>query len=268
MRAIGLEYLSVFGMDPVDYVELAARVGFSGVGLNLVGAPNRPDSVPPHDFRTDAALRRATRQRLRDTGLHLSLMEGFAITPDHDVAVMERWLDWSAEMGASAICAVSVERDRSRSQDQFAALADQARQRGLTTATEVGAGILKNLDKAIDMVSKVDDPDFVLLIDTMHFFRSGSNVANFAALERRRVGYVQLCDVPMPALIDDYMEEALYERRAPGDGDLPLRELALLLPPDITISLEIPARAQTVAEGSLDNFLGYCLSAARRMLHS
>lgn len=266
MRAIGLEYLSVFGMHPAEYVELAARVGFSCVGLNLTGAPNRLGSLPSYDLRTDAGVRRATRQRLRDAGVRLSVMEGFPITPGSDVSAMGPWLDWSAEMGARAICAVSVERDRNRSHDQFAQLTRQASQRGLTTTTEVGAGILKNLDRALEMVSRVDDSNFALLIDTMHFFRSGASLQEFAALKPGLVTHVQLCDVPMPAVMSDYMQEALYERRAPGDGDLPLRELAPLLPQCATIGLEIPARSQIADGANLERFLTQCLLKAQSIM--
>lgn len=263
MRPIGLEYLSTFGMQPARYIELAARTGFSSVGLNLGGAANPVGPGPRYNLRHAPELRPQISQALRDTGIGLSLMEGFAITPASDVAQFSHDLDWVAAMGAKAICAVSLERDRARSRDQFALLTALARARGLATTTEVGAGILKDLERSLAMVRSVDDPGFSLLIDTMHFFRSGAGVDDFAALEPGMIGHIQLCDVPMPALVADYMDEALNERRMPGDGDLPLQALARLIPAEVTVGLEIPARSQLVGGAITETFLRTCLRRSK-----
>lgn len=265
MRPIGLEYLSVFGMHPAHYVELAARIGFSSVGLNLGGAANRPDSAPRFDLRDDRALRHEVAVALRENGIGLALIEGFAILPGAEVDQWRTHLDWIADLGAHAICAVSLERDRGRSRDQFARLASLAGERGLATTTEVGAGILKNLQRSLEMVRSVDEPGLTLLIDTMHFFRSGGSLDDLAALEPHLIGHVQVCDVPMPARIADYMEEALHERRAPGDGDLPLRALVRLLPRDVPVGLEIPVRSQLVEGAVSEAFLRACLRRARNL---
>ena len=71
--------------------------------------------------------------------------------------------------------------------------------------------------------------------------------ADLAALDPAVIGHVQLCDVPMPAQIESYMEEALYERRAPGDGDLPLADFVELVPEDVPIGLETPIRSEAEA---------------------
>src|SRR5690606_12659160 len=96
----------------------------------------------------------------------------------------------------------------------------------LKVSAEMGSlGPLKQVGPALEVVRGVGLPNFSLLIDTMHFFRLGNTVAEFAALDPALVGYVQLADAPWEARFETYMEEAMYERMAPGDGELPLAEL-------------------------------------------
>jgi hypothetical protein len=55
----------------------------------------------------------------------------------------------------------------------------------------------------------------------------------------------------------------MYERMAPGDGELPLAELLGAVPPDVVIGLEIPMRS--VAESGVGPAarLRPCVAAAR-----
>ncbi|MGE3692325.1 MAG: sugar phosphate isomerase/epimerase family protein [Novosphingobium sp.] len=265
MNRIGIENLSTFGLDPVEFVHLAAELGCGHVSLNLSGSANRLPDYPVWSFRDDPALVRRTAHALRQSGVTASLVEGFAVLPDRDMD-HARDLDLACELGAKAICTVSIDRDEARTHAEYARLAEQAGERGLVTTTEACAGAYRTLAKSMAAVETVGRPDFVLLIDTMHFFRSGSSVADFAALNPAIVGHIQLCDVPMPALIESYMEEALYERRAPGDGDLPLREFLALAPEHVPIGLEIPIRSEALTGIGPRERLGRCVAAARNLL--
>jgi hypothetical protein len=62
------------------------------------------------------------------------------------------------------------------------------------------------------------------------------------------------------------MEEAMFERMVPGEGELPLRELLSALPKDIVIELEVPRRSLALAGVSPADRLRPCVEAARRLL--
>jgi len=265
LNRIGLENLSMFGLDPVEFVHLAADLGCSHVSLNLGGSANRLPMYPEWSFRDDPALVRRTAEALRERGVAASLVEGFALIPDRQLEYA-RDLDLACEFGARAICAVSIDRDESRTHAEYARLAEEAGQRGLITTTEACAGAYRTLAKTMRAIDAVARPDFVLLIDTMHFFRSGSTVAELEALDPAVLGHIQLCDVPMPAQIEPYMEEALHERRAPGDGDLPLREFLQAVPKGIPIGLEIPIRSEALGGVGPRERMGRCVAAARALL--
>lgn len=266
MAQLGLECLSALGLHPVEFIHIAGELGCGHVSLNLSRCPNRLPEYPELSIREDATLRRDIRAAFADTGVRLSLLEGFALTPDTAPDAMAPVLDIAAELGARAICAVSIDKDRARTHTGFARLAAMAGERGLLTTTEVGAGVIRKLSTAVEAAQQVASPHFALLIDTMHFFRSGSTAADLAALDPALIGHVQLCDVPMPAQIESYMEEALYERRCPGDGDLPLRQFLNLVPQGVPIGLEIPIRSEAKAGKGTKARMERCVAAARELV--
>lgn len=266
MKALGLECLSVFGMNPVEFIRLAGDLGCSHVSLNLSKSANRLPQYPGFSIREDPALRRKIVAALSDNSVRLSLLEGFALTPDNTPEALADGLDIAAELGARAICAVSLDKDLGRTYDSFARLSEIAGERGIVLTTEVGAGVLRNLGAALAAVQHAGSPNFSLLIDTMHFFRSGATVEDLAALDPASIGHIQLCDVPMPAEIASYMEEALYERRCPGDGDLPLREFLKHVPAQVPIGLEVPIRSEEEAGITPSDRLHRCIAAAQAML--
>lgn len=266
MDRLGIENLSTFGLDPVEFIHLAADLGCGHVSLNLRGSANRLDIYPEWNFATGHALRRTMMQALAERQIAVSLMEGFAVAPGIDVRDQQHGLDIACDLGTRAICVVSMDKDEARTHDQYATLAELAAARGLVTTTEACAGVYRTLAKSMRAIEAVARPDFVLLIDTMHFFRSGSTVADLAALDPAVVGHIQLCDVPMPAEIGDYMEEALYERRAPGDGHLPLAEFLAHVAPQVPLGLEVPIRSEALAGVPPHERLGRIVRQAKALL--
>lgn len=263
---IGLEYLSVFGMPLPDYVALADQLGCDFVSVNFGRPANAPADPSGPTLRQSAALRRHLADAVSAHGLRIELVEGFAIAPDTGIEHYEADLDAIAQLRARSICAVSMDKDMARTEAHFAGLADMAAKRGLLVTTEVGAGVLSNFEKARATWNAVAHPNFALLIDTMHFFRSGGNVIDLECLPAGAIGHIQLCDVPMPAQIESYMEEALFERRAPGAGDLPLGPFLARVPDAVPIGLEVPLRSRAEAGISAEARLRDCVERTKALI--
>ena len=119
-------------------------------------------------------------------------------------------------------------------------------------------GSLSSAVKAVDHVGK---PGFRLLIDAMHFYRSGGETSQLAALAPGRIGHVQLCDVPMVSRYSSYGEEAKLYRMAPGDGELPLRDFLAALPKSALIGLEVPMLDRAKAGEGPRERLSRCIQA-------
>jgi sugar phosphate isomerase/epimerase len=246
---IGIEFISVLGLPPVPFIELAAEMGCGYIGMALQPMfSENPHGYPAWSLRNDAALRRETLAAMRDRGVSLSLGEGFLAWPDKDIADSAADLDLMRELGAQRVNLLSIDSDLSRSLDQCAHFAELATARGLIATIEYLPGLaIGDLATAVAAVRHAANPNFRVLIDVMHFFRSGSKPAELAALDPALIGYVQLCDVPWVSKYDDYSYEARFDRLPPGKGELPLLDLLAVVPEEVIVGLETPMLREAVA---------------------
>ena len=105
---------------------------------------------------------------------------------------------------------------------------------------------MKSLAAALDIVAAAG-PDAGLLIDPLHYARTGSVPADLSEVDPHRLPYAQFCDAPAsgppPSDVPAIIHEALDLRLMPGDGGLPLRELLAAMPPQIPLSIELRSAA-------------------------
>ncbi|OBH82863.1 sugar phosphate isomerase/epimerase [Mycobacterium sp. E2989] len=264
---LGIGMLSVFGLPPVELVNLAADLGCRYVSAALQGMPLVPLGYPRFSLKDDAALRKTLVAAMNDRGVTISLGDGFLVLPGADVGAFAGDLDVLAELGVPRINVVSLDPDLSRSVDQFGALTALAAQRDIESLVEPVPGLtVGDLPTALAALRHVGRPDFRLLIDTMHLVRSGSGAADLAAIDPACIGYAQLNDATLRPRSENYMEEAMFERMVPGEGELPLRDILSVLPPDIVIEIEVPRRSLALSGVSPIDRLRPCVEAARRLL--
>lgn len=267
MARLGIENISVFGLPPVEFVNLAADLGCQCISTGLTSFDFGVHDYPPFSLRDDLALRREMVAVMRDRGIAISLGEGLTIRPGISARDHEADLDIMCELGVEVVNTVSMDPDLSRTFDQFGIMAEMVAARGRKTTTELAPSLtVCDLPTALDAVRHVGRPDFTLLIDTMHVIRSGSTVADVAALDPDLIGYIQLCDAPLKPRFESYFEESMFERMVPGEGELGLSELLAVLPPDRVYSLELPLRSEAKAGIGPHQRLSKCVAAARRLL--
>lgn len=264
---LALGMLSVFGLPPIEFVDLAAQLGCRHISAAVQGMPLVPLGYPPFSLRDDAALRKDLLAAMSARGVTISLGDGFLVLPGADVSALEPDLDVLAELGVPRINVVSLEPDLSRTFDQFAALTELAAQRTIGTVVEPVPGLtVGDLTTALAARDHVGRSEFRLLIDTMHLVRSGSGAAELVAIDADHIGYAQLNDTTLKPRIDNYMEEAMFERMVPGEGELPLRDILSALPGDIVLEIEVPQRSSALSGVSPIDRLRPCVEAARRLL--
>jgi sugar phosphate isomerase/epimerase len=68
-----------------------------------------------------------------------------------------------------------------------------------------------------------------LVVDSLHFVRSGSQLSTLAAIPGEAIRCVQLSDGPLELDPGVSLEMNCFQRQWPGDGQFPLREMAQLL---------------------------------------
>jgi sugar phosphate isomerase/epimerase len=266
MRRLSLDILTVMGMEPLPYIKLASALGCDHVGMQVTPVTSVPELFPNWSLRDNPGLVRDVRAALSDQGLTIYLGEGFLLHDDTNVQEFAADLAILAEVGAKCANICSFDADRNRGFDALASFAELAGQVGMSANLEFTPGLgIGDLPTAIAAVLHASVPDFGIVIDAMHFFRSGSVVEDLARLDPALISYAQICDVPNQSTLD-YVEEACFARRTPGEGSLPLERLVATLPADIVIGLETPMRAQILAGEDPVALLAPGVAAARRLI--
>jgi sugar phosphate isomerase/epimerase len=104
------------------------------------------------------------------------------------------------------------------------------------------------------LLKEIDGPSAGLLIDALHWNRSGGTLADLEAIPPRWLSYAQLCDAPMPGANPNDPEAILIEAidgRVPlGQGGLPLAELVTRLPDGLPVAIE--ERSKTLRDAYPD----------------
>jgi sugar phosphate isomerase/epimerase len=263
MRQLGIDCLSVFGLPPVPFVQLAAELGCNFISLGLPPRCN-PENYPAYSLK-DPATQRETKAALKDHGISLLVAEGVFILPKRDVADSAADLDIMAELGARAVNVVGIEPDRTRCFDQFAHLAEMAAARGMESRVEFVAGLpVGTLADGIEAIRHVGRPDMKLVVDMMHLGRSGGTVADVMNADPSLFGYIQVCDCMNEG--GDRVWEQTFERMRPGDGELPLAGFLAALPRDLPVGMEIPQRSLAEMGLGPKERLAPCVAATRSLL--
>lgn len=264
---IGIENISVFGLPPVEFVNLAADLGCQHISTGLTSYPFGIHDYAPFSLREDANLRRQMIAAMKDRGVSISLGEGCTIRPGGEAKSYEADLDLFVELGTERINTVSMDPDFNRTCDQFAEMAELVTARGMLITTELAPSLtIGDLPTALAALQQIGRSDFRLVIDTMHIIRSGSTVADVAALDPELIDYIQICDAPLKQQFETYGEESMFERMVPGEGELGLHELVAVLPKDRVYAVEVPLRREALAGVGPHERLKRCVEATRDII--
>ncbi|MCX7646099.1 MAG: sugar phosphate isomerase/epimerase [Rhodobacteraceae bacterium] len=261
-RRITLAHLTAIDLPPPALVAAAARAGFDGVGLRLLRVT--PDS-PGYPLMDDPRLLSETRAALGDTGLACPDIEFVKLAPETDLAALGPLLDAGAALGARHVIAAPYDPDPSRLADRLGRLAEEAAARGLAGAVLEFFPWTPVADlAACRRVAEAAGPRAGILVDALHFDRSGSSLAELAAVPPDRLPFVHLCDAPVcpPYTTDELLHTARAHRLPPGAGGIDLGALLAALPPEVPLALEVPAPPGQ----PLDARLAGLMAATRRLL--
>ena len=236
---LSLDHITAWGLETPALIALAARLECEALTL-LIESPNAESAGPP--FKTDAALRRDTRNRLRDNGIRLQAIECFTLTPDKDVQTFAPGLAAGAEMGGTAATAIIFDPDRARTVDRLGQLVALAASFDVTVNLEfIACSALPSLTEAVSLVRELDDPSVGIVVDSLHWTRSGGTAAELAALDPALLGHVQFCDGPAEMAPDrQLLHEGFRQRMIPGEGTFALADFVSALPPGQLIGVEVP----------------------------
>lgn len=261
IRAISLAALTVLEAHPVEAVSIAARYGYSHVGLRPVPATPEEPHLP---ILTDLAIQRELAARLDGEGVSVLDMEIVRLREVMDWSAMEAVLAFAQKFGARFLLVADNDPDPLRSHDSLAKLAEMASLYHVIPHLEFMPWTCSpNLAAAQHRVANTTNCG--LLIDAFHLARSGGSPSDLTPRDPA-IGYLQLCDIagPIPTM-DDILREARSARLFPGEGDVDLISLLRALP-DIPVSLEVPCDHWRDAGGTAEQRAMKAISTCRAVL--
>lgn len=238
-RPLGVAHLTAIGLEPPAFVEAAARAGFDRVGLRLLRVT---ETSPGYPLMHQPGALRATRRALAATGLTVNDIEFVRLTPGTDPAGLRGLLDTGAELGARHVIAAPYDPDLARLADRLGALGALASERGLRVVLEFFPWtVVPDLPSAVRVVDAAGGSAGIL-VDSLHFDRSGADHDLLASIPPARLPFAHLCDARrQPSYTTDaLLHTARAERLPPGEGDLDLPRFIGALPRGIDMSLEVP----------------------------
>ncbi len=232
MDDVGIEYQTVLGYPPVEFVHLAADLGCHAISMKARTGPYNaanPYGYGDFSFLDDVGARRQMAAALQERAVAISLAEGFVVTAGADLTDDLASLDVMGELGAPRANVVTLDPDLGRSFDQFAAFAEAAADRGLQTTLEFAKSLaLTDLDSSL-------------------------------------FGYVQLSDSTLEQRGAAYRDDS-SDRLPPGAGELPLVDIMLALPASLPVGVEVPMRSRATAGMSAQACARLAVEGARSVL--
>jgi sugar phosphate isomerase/epimerase len=260
-----LAHVTVLGCPPPEAIGIAARCGYEFVGLRTI--PLGLAGEPRYGLEDDPALFRATRDALRDTGVKLHDIEDVIIAPDRDVQACARALACGAELGARHVICNVWGGESAFVQDQFGQLCDLAAPLGMKVQAEfVSFTQLAGLRDAWRLVQASGRDNAGILIDMLHFLRSGVALEEMDAIPRDRFAFLHLDDGPAVEnpTAESMKAAARSERLYVGEGVAPIREVVARLP-GLPLAIEI-VHTERVRQLGYEAFAAECLARARHHL--
>lgn len=220
--------------SPEATIYAAAQAGFTAAGIWC--------DLPSWDRRRGNDVARA----LADTGLCALDVEVVWFQPGEGASTHDAMVEIALELGARNLLCVSSEPDIATTKRRFEHLCRRAERGDLRVVLEfLAITQIRTLQQALDVVRDVAHPAGGILVDTLHLQRTGSTAHDLRDIDRHLMPYLQLCDATA-ALTDDspegLLEDALYLRRLPGEGELPLRDILAQVDSRLPLSMEIRSR--------------------------
>ena len=260
-----LAHLTALSLSPPELVDAAAAGGYRYVGLRMTKVTAQE---PHYPLAYDPALMRATKTHLAATGVEVLDIELARITSGDSPRDYLRFLEAGVELGARHVITQLPDSDFSRKTDRFAELCQLALPLGLTIDLEFPSWTeTPNLTEATRVLRAADQPNAGLLVDLLHFARSGSSVDDVRELPPEWFHYAHVCDAPgeIPSSTAGLIHTARFERLFPGEGEIDMLGILAALPAGIPFALEIP-RATLVAQVGAKEHARLAIAAARRHL--
>lgn len=260
IRAFSLDCLTLPDVTPIELIRIAAKTGYGSVSLWV---------QPPALFApmlVNPAAGDAIASTLADHGVTLGNLEVFNLNTDDPLENYEPAIALGARLGARTATAIDYGAPRSDTADRLATFHALCARHGIATLVEpIAMGNVRTIEDG-DALIAAAGVAAKLVVDCLHFVRTGTTVDRLRAIPAGRIGHVQLCDGPATIADDRLGAEATADRLYPGEGVFPLAAILAAVPPGATLGIEAPSLTRQQRGAPPIARARAALAAARRML--
>lgn len=261
-RLYSLAQHTVPRWKPAEILYNAKQLGFDMVSIRSI-----PQGVPGESVfdLTNPVIYQATKQAIDETGLFIHDVDLAAIYENTDVLSWERRLEAAARIGAKSVVSSIWTSNRDIYTKKFATLCDLAAQYGLTVNLEfVTWAEIKGLKDAAYLLKDVDKENARILVDTLHWHRSGVSFDDLSLCDSKWFDLIHICDIAadMPNTLEEIARTGRQERLYAGEGVSPIREIVAAMPKDAILSIEIPNQARFSQYGAYE-FARRCIETTK-----
>jgi sugar phosphate isomerase/epimerase len=262
-RVYSLAYLGSHRCTPPEAIRVAGTCGYGFVGLRLW--PNAP-GAPQQFLLGQPEVLRETLAAQRDTGVGVFDLEIIRIGEAFDPHTWDALYEAGAALKAKAILVAGDDPDEARLTDHFAQLCEVMQPYGMTADLEFMPWTsVKDARAALRIVRNAGTPaNAGILVDALHFGRSGTTLEDIRAIPRELLHYAQICDAEAGTHFstEKMVHTARCERLLPGDGSIDLQGLFNTLPADLPISVEV-INLEREANTPVHDWAAECLARSR-----
>jgi sugar phosphate isomerase/epimerase len=236
---LGLAPLTLFRPPPLELVRCAGEAGYDAIGFQL-----GLQDVPVSPLATDRNFLKEARDLVKRWNLEVMEVSNVVFEPDRTFEEGKMLIDFAVEVGASIVQATVWDSERERVVERVAALADYASDVNLGITIEyMPYSRCVSFDDALSIVRASGKDNVYVLLDALHFVRSGGVISDLERDESSAYSFVQLCDARAETpKYDDLRYESINDRLPLGEGATNLGAIMDLIDTDLPLSLEIPCQ--------------------------
>ncbi|PST26219.1 sugar phosphate isomerase/epimerase [Mesorhizobium plurifarium] len=236
---LGVAHFSSIALPPNEFAVIAARAGFASIGLRL--HPAFP-GAPCYELPVGSQCAQEFKTIADGEGIKVFDIEFFVIDESFVAASHEATVAAAANIGARRLSVCGDDRDGGRLAANFSAFCALAARYGMSVDIEnMGWRTVRTFRDSIAVVNSCGAENAGALVDGIHFFRNDASIDELRT-NAGKVKHIQLCDVrgPAPKTTDAMIAEARSGRLAPGEGELPLKDLWAATEYGAAVSVEVP----------------------------
>ena len=241
-RKYSIAHLTWLPWTPAEMIYNTHLLGYDYVSLRTI-SQGLPGEVN-HDISNGGELFKLTEQALKDTGMRINDIELAKIDENTtEIKKYEPHLEAAAKLGVKNVITNIWTPDKAFYTEKFGELCDLAAKYGMSVNLEfVTWAEVKDLKSARELLTAVKRENALILLDTLHFYRSRVTPAELIDTPKELFKTIHICDAggEIPTDKESLVHTGRAERLCVGEGAIDIAGIVKNLNDDVVLCVEMP----------------------------